>query len=256
MVKVLFTRPSFDIATTYLSTYGALVVEKASQWGYSVTDLYKEEATLERFEAEIDGSDVFLGFGHGLEDLFTGQKIDDNLEILLKANVNAEVMNGKPCNLISCLCGVKLGPVMVEKTCPQFYGYQGDFVFMYHPDYYSQNNILEDPYAKPFFDSAIATAYAVLLEKTPAEIYEITLERYNYWWDFWIKQNDPLTDDILTWINWDRKNFVAVTPDGVYATPKPAAAGLGPLVLPIGAAALLVWLDNRGKIFKPSDTKN
>ena len=184
----------------------------------------------------------------GNSDIFTGQ----DLEVLLKDTVNADVMSGKECYLAACQCGVKLGPAMVEKTCPRFYGFQGDFVFVYHPDYYAEGRILEDPYAKSFFDSVLTTGYAVLLGKSFEEVYNETVDRYKYWWDWWLKQNDPMTDSILTWLNWNRQNFIGINAEPpetrVIGTPK---LTIGAVALPLGAAALLLLLSRLEKKGKP-----
>jgi len=171
----------------------------------------------------------------GNSTIFTGQ----DLEVLLKVGVNDDLMSGKKCALFSCLTGVQLGPSMVEKTCPEYYGFLADFCFIYHPDY--ETRPLEDPWAKAFFDCVLATGYSILENRTPKEVYENTINRYNYWWDWWIKQNDPVTDDILTWLNWDRSNFIAITPTGIYEKEK-AALGLSGLAIPVGAAAILFLL--------------
>ena len=248
MTNVLVTRSMHDLATTYLASYGALLVNQARQWGHSVTDLYADAATNENFGREIEVNDLFIGFGHGRSDLFTGQE----LEVLLKDTVNADVMSDKDCYLASCQTGIKLGPAMVEKTCPRFFGYQGDWVFVYHPDYYAEGRILEDPYAKSFFDSVLTTGYAILLGKSFEEVYNETVDRYKYWWDWWLKQNDPMTDSILTWLNWNRQNFIAINAEPpetrVIGTPK---LTIGAVALPLGAAALLLLLSRLEKKAKP-----
>mgnify|MGYP001580350714 CR=1 FL=1 len=235
-MKLLTTRPSFDIATSYLSGYGALLVEQATQWGHIVTDLFKEQATTEKFETEIVNNDMFIGFGHGSKTRFIGH----DMQTLLQDTVNPDAVSGKDTYLASCLTAVRLGPAMIEKGCPEFHGYQGDFVFVYHPDYYNQGKILEDPYAKAFFDSALTTGYAMLLGKEPFTVYQETVDRYKYWWDWWKKQPDPMGDSILTWLNWDRQNFVTITPDGIRAM-EASLPVLG-LAIPVGAAAVALFL--------------
>jgi len=181
MPKALFTRADFDIPTTYLSSYASKLIDFATQNGYEVVDLYNDDsknpALPLRFEEEMDKTpkpDVLIGAGHGNEKIFTGQ----DLEVLLKVGVNDDITSGTKTYLWSCLTGVQLGPQMVSKTCPEFYGYLADYTFIYHPDY--ENTPLDDPYAKAFFDSGLATGYALLLGKPPDEVYKLTIERYNY----------------------------------------------------------------------------
>lgn len=165
----------------------------------------------------------------------TGQ----DLQPLLQVGVNDDLMSGKISAIYGCSSGAKLGPIMVEKTAKEFYGWVVDFTFLYNPNYYP-NRILEDPWAQPFFDSALACGYAILLGKPPAEVYELTIERYKFWWDHWIRQNDPMADDILTWLNWDMRGFIAITPDGIYA--KKLAVELPKIILPVAAVTLLFLL--------------
>ena len=568
MARVLFIRAEWleDIATKYLATYSTLLVNRAIELGYQVTDLYADQATLANFEREIPSSDVFMGFSHANESVLTGQKMDAHIEIILKDTVNPDALSGKKAFIGGCSAGVKLGPAIVESTSPEFYGYQclsedtriltnngwkgiddiskedlaltlnlvkgtlefaeinevvrdnytgdmyhfankrtdqlvtsnhrvlfipqqskeikvndankiytthqsnnlrlpvsgyylaqdypieddalclwawilsegtirhnrgvaakwrgrvtndadkrltrngqdrivigqslkhvseiqrirqvlsankitwterdykspwspipvrrfifykngysktmplwflklsskqaklflheyrrgdgskrnftlftaktsdvdiltalaiiagwlfsvkvrpngiynvsiirdtkdkswvkprkvnysgrvwcintnnktivcsrngkiaitgnSDWTFIYHSDFYRNNQILEDPWAKAFFDCLLVTGHAILLGKSPLEVYEETLKRYDYWWDFWIKQNDPMADDILTWLNWDKRGFIAITPDGIYSKPK-ASLSIGNVALPLGIAAISLLL--------------
>lgn len=242
MANVLFTRANHDLPTKYMSAYTALLVEFAKQHGHQVTDLYNDivgaAARLEDFEVAMDQNpNIVIICGHGNATTQTGQ----DSEVLLKAGVNDDLMSGKKIFLESCSTGISLGPSMVSKTALEVYCYQRDFIFVYNPNFESKP--LEDPWAKAFFDSAIATGYAVLLDKTPKEVYELTIERYNYWYDFWLQQNDPMADDILTWLNWNRAAFIAITPDGIYAKEKVSAPSLN-LLLPLGVASLFLLLSN------------
>lgn len=118
-----------------------------------------------------------------------------------------------------------------------------DYTFIYHPQY--ENKPLEDPYARAFFDSGLATGYALLLGKAPQEVYQLTIDRYNYWWDYWMKQEDDFADDILTWLNWDRTNFVAITPGESYETPQTVGLDLPALIIPFGVAGAVLFLLSR-----------
>ena len=239
MPKALFTRPDFDIATKYLAEYGKLLTNYALTKGYEVTDLYEVSATKINFEFEIGDTDVFLGFGHGNADKLTGQ----NLEVILQSHLNSNRLSGKKCFLGSCHTGADLGPTMVSETCPEFYGYKEDFTFLYHPDYYANGQYLEDPYAKPFFDSLIVTGYSLLDQKTPAQIYSDQIAAYHKWWDYWITQEDPMADDVLTWLNWNENNYVAITPTSMQSGASETSASLtelAKLAIPVGIVALFL----------------
>lgn len=241
-MKVLFTRAKHDLATEYLFAYGQKLIDFAGEQGHTVVSLDADNATTLKFEETFESfnPDLLIGLGHGNKTVFTGQ----DLQPLLKVGVNDDIMSEKMAYLWACLTGLQLGPRLVENTCLAFHGYQGDFTFVYHPEYFGQGRILEDPWAKAFFDSGLATGYATLLAKTPKEVYELTIERYDYWWDWWIQQNDPMADDILTWINWDRMHYITITPDGIYKR-EALAVPLLNLAIPMGVAGILILLSRK-----------
>ena len=249
MANVLLVRSDWDLATRYQSTYLKFLVDYAIERTHQVKDLYNDvpnsaarlldfENTLETFQPNI----VIMG-GHGNKTTITGQ----DLEILLKTGVNDDLMSGKITALLTCSAGIELGPSMISKTAQQFYGYLADFTFVYNPNF--ETRPLDDPWAKAFFDCMLATGYAILLGKTPKEVYDLTIQRYDYWWNYWIGQNDPMADDILTWLNWDRSSFIALTPTGLYG-PLPKLTvplNLSPYVLPLGIAAAFFLLSRDDK---------
>lgn len=238
--RVVFSRANFDLMTSYLSAYTTKLIAFAKEQGYEVIDLYgddpKKPCRLLQFEAEIEQKPtILIGAGHGAANLFTGQ----DLEVLLKQNVNDELITDIKTYIWSCQTALGLGPSAIGKGCPEYYGYTADWTVIINPDF--ENNPLEDPWAKAFFDCGLATGYAVLLGKTPKEVYELTLERYDFWWDWWLKQNSWVTDDIVTWLNWDRSAFTALTSDGIYKR-VPSTPNMAKLLLPIAGAGLLFFL--------------
>jgi hypothetical protein len=238
MPKALFTRASHDLASEYLAAFGKLLVDYATAQGYTVVDLYAEDARLVKFEAEMNASpppDVVCCFGHANENSQRGQ----DLEVLLQVGMNDQLMSGKKADLMSCLSAVQLGPSMVQKGCPVYLGYSGDLTFVYDPDY--ESDPLNDPYAKGFFDCCLATGYALILGKTPKEIYDLTLQRYDFWWDYWYKSSDPLSDDCMTWLNWNKTHFTALTPTETEKM-APAQPQLSSLLIPLGVAGFLLLL--------------
>lgn len=253
MANVLFVRSDWDLATKYLSTYGQLLIDYAQQQGHQTIDLYNDAQPPARnvaFEAEmqkIPPPDIVMIMGHGNKMVVTGQ----DLEVLLQVGVNEDLMSQKIAYLMACSTGIELGPAMVESTCQQYYGFQSDFTFVYNPNY--ENHPLDDPWAKAFFDCMLATGYAVLKGLSPLEVYSATIGRYDYWWNYWLKQNDPMADDILTWLNWNRSSFIALTPQGLGDVPakigpiSPLAlpSNLTPFILPLGLATAAFFLLTR-----------
>jgi hypothetical protein len=244
----------FDTASTYLSTFGTKLVQYAKDNGYNVTELYNDDLTLPArettFTAEIEKKpSLFIGMGHGNETVFTGM----DMEILLQAGVNDDLASGIPSYLWACHTATTLGPDMVAKTCPVYFGYAADWTFNYHPDYVNppssddppadEKCTFNDPYAKAFFDAGLATGYSTILGKTPQQIYQDTIDRYNYWWNYWLGQEDSMADSILTQLANDRDNFMVITPTGIYQEPPPTL-NLGTLI-PIGLGAALLLIISR-----------
>ena len=249
MVNVLLVRARHDLPTVYLAAYSQLLIDYAQQQGHQVKDLFNDvkdsAARLLDFEAAMQSfnPDIVVMAGHANKSQQTGQ----DLEVLLQVGVNDDIMSGKSVYLESCSTGIELGPSMISKTAQFYAGYMADFTFVYNPNF--ETRPLDDPWAKAFFDCMLATGYAILLGKTPKEVYDLTIQRYDYWWNYWIGQNDPMADDILTWLNWDRSSFIALTPTGLYG-PLPKLTvplNLSPYVLPLGIAAAFFLLSRDDK---------
>jgi hypothetical protein len=244
MAKVLFTRPDYDVATAYMSAYGQDLIDFAEQNAHTIQDLYADQATPTKFQDAMEtfNPDIFVGMGHGNATTFTGQ----DTEPLIIAGVNENIMSNKNVYLHSCATGISLGPRMVETTCQAYYGYQADFVFCFGGAAYYPHRVKQDPVAQPFFDCMLATGQAVLLGLEPEEVYRLTLERYDYWWNYWLKQSHPQTDCVLTWLNWDREAFIAISPEGLWAG-KPVKLSLQGMVLPLATAAFAFYLFSKSK---------
>jgi hypothetical protein len=223
MAKVLFARSSYELVTFYLSEYLAKgtdtahpgLIEYAKQQGHTVTDLYDSDPilpdTLPVWEEQLQkiNPDIVVIAAHGNENFITCQ----NEERLIVKGINESDLKGRICLAWSCMTAVGLGPAAKDAGCPAYFGYVSDWTFLFHPDY--QNNPTKDPYARAFFDAGLTTGYAILSGKTPSEVYKATIDRYNYWFDYWEAQNDPMSNEILNWLNWDRSAFTAITATGL-----------------------------------------
>lgn len=241
MGKALFTRSDFDLATKYLSSYGTKLVDFAKTNGWSVVDLYGENTNTVQFETEIATKpQVFMGLSHGNETVFTGQN-NGHATPLIKQGVNDDCLKDIKTYLWACLTGKSLGPVSVTSGCPEYYGYSTEWTFMMTEG--MDNKPLEDPIAMSFFDSALTTGYAMLLNKSPKEVFDSTINRYDYWWDYWSKQEHELADDIMTWLNANKNSFVAITPSETFEQPEQLGVNLtevAKVVIPVAAASLFL----------------
>jgi len=100
----IFSRPDFDDTAVRWGTYWTKkLIDKCL---YQVVDLYKDLATRAENEAAIKANPTafYYGFGHGNEDVFTGQNLQavidyDNIELWAEAWVH----------LLSCSVFARLG---------------------------------------------------------------------------------------------------------------------------------------------------
>uniref|UniRef100_A0A6M3J6K2 Uncharacterized protein n=1 Tax=viral metagenome TaxID=1070528 RepID=A0A6M3J6K2_9ZZZZ len=241
-MRVLFSVSNHDLVSWYMSAHAQLLIDYAVEQGHEVSILYNDDpqnpARLLQFEAELQKKpDLLIGLGHGSKSSFTGQ----DLEVLLKMNVNDDLLSGVKSYLYSCLTAQELGPSAVDKTCPLYIGYTSDWTFIYNPQY--EDRPLDDPWAKAFFDCGLAPGYGLLAGQAPKDIYEATLARYDYWYDYWTKENSPMADDILTWLNWDKQAFTVLTADGIYAgAPSPLGIDVQQLLIPAVAGVALFFM--------------
>ena len=196
MVNVLLVRARHDLPTIYLAAYSQLLIDYAQQQGHQIKDLFNDlkdsAARLLDFEAAMQSfnPDIVIIAGHMNATTATGQ----DFEVLLKVGVNDDIMSGKICDLKGCSAGLELAPSMVSKTAQQVFSYQADFTFVYNPNF--ETRPLDDPWAKAFFDCMLATGYAILLGKTPKQVYE---ECYSE------------DTELLTTSGW--KSYVEIQPD-------------------------------------------
>jgi hypothetical protein len=100
------------------------------QKGYNVLTLFGNDATRQKFAQYCLLPDVYFisAFGHGYDDLFTGQ----HGEILWKAcSYDPREAQGKIIHLMSCLTARQLGPDLIDKGGRAYFGYEESFVFMH-----------------------------------------------------------------------------------------------------------------------------
>jgi len=232
--KICFVRSAYDLPTTYANAWLAQVITYAKTKGYYVIDL--ENPTKEEFEETIQSQQPLLviGSGHGESDVFAGKE----REIILKKCTNDHLLATKICYLIACNTALELGPSAVNKGALAYIGWQEDFVFAINAQYIERPT--EDPYAYAFFDTANKIGYALLEGKTVKESYELAIQNFNKWIKYWRGVGDPMAQQIITWLYWDRDNLIAITKEGLYTIPAPEMPyNLTPLIImPAGLLAV------------------
>jgi len=157
MPNALVFRPDYEVLTRYTSKYlEAYVVRSAAELGFSVTDLYAEEAVSNRFFQEIDRQDLVVFGTHGLEDRLYAQ----NGTILFSSCSGDECLSGKICFALACRSASKLGFSAVDKGCRCYFGWLQDFVVIIDESY---TDPLDDPYAGSFLRPVVNGINAMLL---------------------------------------------------------------------------------------------
>lgn len=240
-MSAVFFRADYDVPTLYISAYAGRLIEDVVALGYNVVDLHGVEATQANlFEALRVHSPIFcfLG-GHGNPKALFGQ--GDGL--VLEACVSDHVLEGISAHALSCSTAQVLGPSAKEKTCPVYFGWIEDVVFVVKDDYTTRP--LEDPYAGSYFLPPMA-GITKFLENLLAGAtwqdaarsgYETTISRYNEQIAYWSASTDPAASTILTWLFWDRDFFICITREGIYRVAEVPLArkllALGLMVAPL-----------------------
>ncbi|GAI74105.1 unnamed protein product, partial [marine sediment metagenome] len=126
------------------------------------------------FRLSAPQSDIIIGVGHGGQDVFTGQ----NEAVILEAGqYSPREVRGKVIKLLSCQCGVILGPNLVKNGAACVLAYVDDYVWVVDADLAST----------PWSDEMAATSLmpvidglnALLDGKTAREALNIELEGYS-----------------------------------------------------------------------------
>ena len=208
--------------------------------------LYGEEATPERIDSALDGSEMFLGVGHGLDCVYTVQDRRPYLAVRGESewctrNLRLGRMAGRLVYLVSCYTGRRLGEALVERGAPAFLGFTDEYLFY----------IGDPPCSKPsttiFFEAELA-AIATLLaggsvgeaERAREEAYRRGVEAWDHL-EYSMYPESPLVSRLL---EYDSTILTAMG-DLDYRLPrtyslveaKSGEAGLEALAL----AALLLW---------------
>lgn len=149
-MSFLITRPDYDLATRYLSSWSEEIIAFAKKKIKSVIDLKGKKVTKKELMgrlSKLNPSFVVLN-GHGDESSIAGQ--DD--ETLIEVGDNEDILHSRMTYAVSCRCGKSLGPKIAAAGKSTFIGYDDDFVFTSDRKYLSRP--LEDKRAKPFMEAS------------------------------------------------------------------------------------------------------
>lgn len=125
------------------------------------------------FQLAAPQSDIIIGVGHGDETAFTGQ----NEAIILEIGKYApREVRGKVIKLLSCQCGVSLGPDLIKNGASSVLAYVDDYIWVMDTDLASRP--WADEIAAKSLMPVVDELNALLDGKTAKEAFEIELEGY------------------------------------------------------------------------------
>jgi len=191
------SRPCHEPATCIGAMGLKHAVDYLRRAGYSVDDLYRDDATRENIVKSLDEKDPILFFmvGHGREDLTTCQ----NLEKLFWV-CDCRELRGRVVYTLSCLCGAELGPDIIGKGGWCYIGYSKVFGWIQE----KYGDPLADRYARGFYEAVLEILYSLADGLSTGEAYKRSIDKWNYWIDYWSRQDDPRAPLILSFLIHDR----------------------------------------------------
>jgi len=235
------TRPDSDTATRLASLAVGSAVAYMRSRQIDVEDLASSRATRSSVVSSLTGRDpaLFIGVGHGSASVFTGQNQE---KIFWKCNCRE--LAGRVTFLLSCLTGRELGPDIVSKGGRCYMGYNEEFIWVQE----RAVNPLEDRLGRPFFEPVLEICKRLADGETAGRAFRASIDKWNYWIDYWSRQRDPVAAVVVMMLKWDRdaqvlygdENAVAAQPAPpavtvAWATTAVAMA-LTPLIIPLSTS--------------------
>ena len=204
---------------------------------YEIGDRVGASAVREDVLEDIAGRDpiLFVGCGHGNEDVFTGQDFD-----IIWWTCDCKELAGRVVYLLSCETGVRLGPDMVKnKKAVCYIGYNKIFGWIQEVI----GDPLDDKYGRGFFEAVLELLYKLTDGRTTGEAQAASIDVWNKWIDYWSKSSDPYAPLVLQWMINDRDAQILIGDSGARVTPAPAIPDLWWLLtMSLGAAPVGVVL--------------
>ena len=184
-IKLLVTRPEYDIVTSYLSSWALDALELADKLNVKFSDLGCENVNRKEFDKRMKAmnpSFVFLN-GHGTADSVLGH----NSEIILQADDNDSLLKNKIVYALACESALELGPSAINKGALAYIGYVQPFAIL--TDANSESVPEDDKLAQWFKESSVQVSDAILRGKSTQAAYEKSQNKYkeliNVFKNFW-----------------------------------------------------------------------
>jgi hypothetical protein len=235
------TRPDSDTAVKLasLAIGSAVAYMRARQ--VDVEDLAGSMATRSNVVNSLMSRDpaLFIGVGHGSASVFTGQ----NQEVIFY-KCNCRELSGRVTFLLGCLTGRELGPDIVDKGGRCYIGYKEEFTWVQEREV----NPLEDGLGRAFFEPVLEICKRLADGETAGSAYRASIDKWNYWIDYWSRQADPAAAVVVMMLKWDRdaqvlygdENAVAAQPVQPAVTvtwmATAVAMALTPLIIPLSTS--------------------
>ena len=138
---------------------------------------------------------LVFGVGHGSKTVYTGYNFDK-----IFWTCDCGELRGRVVYTLSCLCGAELGPDIIGKGGWCYIGYSKVFGWIQE----KYGDPLADRYARGFYEAVLEILYSLADGLTTGEAYKRSIDKWNYWIDYWSRQDDPRAPLILSFLIHDR----------------------------------------------------
>jgi len=189
-------RPLFDTATEYGNYYMGLAINYMRSKGMQVRDLSGPDASKLNIDAALDEEDPIFCYwlGHGNANVYTCQ----NQEVYMQTCTHNERLIGRNLLLLSCSCGITLGPDTANKGALAVHCWAVDFTWV------AQDPPEVDVYAQGFFEAVNEIAFAHAEGQLPSVAHQRSLNVWNWWVDYWFASDDPNASQVVQHLINDR----------------------------------------------------
>jgi hypothetical protein len=228
----LIARPEFDTATKYGNYYMGVAANYAKN-KIILGDLSGPDATKNNINTALSEFDPILCFflGHGNSDVYTCQ----NQELYMQTCFGNEVMQNRNLILLSCSCGIRLGPDTANKGAKAVHCWAVDFIWVASGD-------PPDDYSKGYFEAVNEIWYAHVDGYLPKEAHDRSIAIWNKWIDYWIQSDDEYASLIVQHMINDRDGQRLYGVGDVPSVPVPGVELLSRIELPMILGETLLFL--------------
>lgn len=229
----LIARPRFDKATEYGHYYMGLAADYL-RTRMRVRDLSAAYATKLNINAALDEEDPLFCYwlGHGNADTYTCQ----NQEVYMQTCSGDERLIGRNVLLLSCSCGIRLGPDMANKGALAVHCWAVDFTWV------AVGDPASDHYARGFFEAVNEIAYAHAEGQLPMVAHNRSMAVWEKWIDYWSASTDEYASMVVQYMVNDRDGMRLFGVGDTPSTPPGGVEGVTELEMPLVVGQALVLL--------------